>query len=163
MMIVGCCLFVGRLLHDCIDGSDESDSYSRCEACTEEGFVPCPGFPGNCGKLCDGNVTCPDKYHLESRNAHPCNVHSSFVGFYDYLASKGYDLNAVAFNLRKTIGHHRLAHMALKGPPNFVDKKVFEIGKWLMELQTKSKVYHFILNSVRAIQTSRHPFLLNLD
>ena len=48
--------------NDCIDGSDESDSYSRCEACTEEGFVPCPGFPGNCGKLCDGNVTCPDKW-----------------------------------------------------------------------------------------------------
>ena len=102
-------------------------------------------------------------YHMESQNAHPCNVHSAFEGFYDYLASKGYDLNAVAFNLRKTIGHHRLAHMALKGPPSFVDKKVFEIGEWLMELETKGKVYHFILNSVRAIQTSRHPFLLNLD
>ena len=24
--------------------------------------MPCPGFPGNCGKLCDGRPTCPDKW-----------------------------------------------------------------------------------------------------
>ena len=46
----------------CSDGSDESDSYSHCKFCTEEGSLPCPGFPGNCGKLCDGKATCPDKW-----------------------------------------------------------------------------------------------------
>ena len=44
----------------CNDGSDESDSYSGCKFCTEEGYVPCPGFPGNCAKMCDGRPTCPD-------------------------------------------------------------------------------------------------------
>ena len=24
--------------------------------------MPCPGFPENCGKLCDGKATCPDKW-----------------------------------------------------------------------------------------------------
>ena len=43
------------------------------------------------------------------------------MGFFDYLKSKGYDAIAVALSMRQTIGHHRLAHMALKGPPNFVD------------------------------------------
>ena len=47
---------------DCSDGSDESDTYSHCNHCTEEGYQPCPGFPGNCGKLCDGYATCPDKW-----------------------------------------------------------------------------------------------------
>ena len=47
---------------DCTDGSDESDTYSQCNYCTEEGSLPCPGFPGNCGKLCDGRPTCPDKW-----------------------------------------------------------------------------------------------------
>ena len=47
---------------DCTDGSDESDTYSQCDHCTEQGSLPCPGFPGNCGKLCDGIVTCPDKW-----------------------------------------------------------------------------------------------------
>merc|ERR1712052_16974 len=42
----------------CDDGSDEDPAF--CNNCTEEGYLPCPGFPGNCGKLCDGNATCPD-------------------------------------------------------------------------------------------------------
>merc|ERR1719209_1581974 len=47
---------------DCVDGSDESDTWSNCTFCTEKGSVPCPGFPGNCAKVCDGNVTCPDSW-----------------------------------------------------------------------------------------------------
>ena len=47
---------------DCADGSDESDTWSNCTFCTEEGSVPCPGFPGNCAKVCDGETTCPDKW-----------------------------------------------------------------------------------------------------
>ena len=46
----------------CADGSDESDTYHGCKFCTEEGSVPCPGFPGNCGTPCDGLSTCPDHW-----------------------------------------------------------------------------------------------------
>ena len=46
----------------CIDGSDESDSYSNCTFCTQSDYVPCPGFSGNCAKLCDGSPTCPDNW-----------------------------------------------------------------------------------------------------
>merc|ERR1719447_1505522 len=45
---------------NCADGSDESDTWWNCTHCTEKGSVPCPGFPGNCAKLCDGRPTCPD-------------------------------------------------------------------------------------------------------
>ena len=58
----GRCGFNNVLSLDCADGSDESDTYSNCDYCTEEESVPCPGFPGNCGKLCDGRPTCPDKW-----------------------------------------------------------------------------------------------------
>jgi len=44
----------------CADGSDESDTWSNCTHCTEKGFVPCPGFPDICAKLCNGIPTCPD-------------------------------------------------------------------------------------------------------
>jgi len=46
----------------CADGSDESDTWSNCTYCKEKGNVPCPGFPGSCAKLCDGNPTCPDAW-----------------------------------------------------------------------------------------------------
>ena len=49
----------------------------------------------------------------------------SFQGFFGYLNSKGYDAIAVALSMKKTNGHHKLAHMALKGPPNFVDRNLF--------------------------------------
>ena len=49
------------LVH-CADGSDESDTWSNCNFCREEGSVPCPGFPGNCAKVCDGIPTCPDNW-----------------------------------------------------------------------------------------------------
>ena len=45
-----------------------------------------------------------------------------------------------SLSMRQTIGHHRLAHMALKGPPNFIDREVFVIGKWLRELETRGKI-----------------------
>ena len=102
-------------------------------------------------------------YHIATQNAHPENVHTAFKGFYNYLTTKGYDRDAVAVNMRQTIGHHRLAHMALRGPPNFMDTTVFEIGKWLRELETKGKVYHFLLRSMRVIQNSLSSFFLNLD
>ena len=38
---------------------------------------------------------------------------------------------AVAFNMRQTIGLHRLAHLALKGPPNVIDKHLYLAQKWV--------------------------------
>merc|ERR1719210_487458 len=82
-------------------------------------------------------------YHIESIDAHPDNVHKAFTGFYNYLTSKGYDRTAVAVSMRQTIGHHRLAHMALRGPPSFIVRRVFEIERQLVELEAKGKVYAF--------------------
>ena len=75
-------------------------------------------------------------YHIEAQDAHPDNVHKAFKGFYNYMTLKGYDQHAVAVKMRQNIGHHMLAHMALRGPPNFMDRRVFEIGKWVAELET---------------------------
>ena len=102
-------------------------------------------------------------FHMEAQNAHPDQIYSVFKGFNDYLTSKGFNPTTVAFSMRQTIGHHRLAHMALKGPPNFIDQKIFEIGRWLTELETKGKVYHLLLNLLWAFQTSMPPFLYILD
>merc|ERR1712240_127545 len=65
--------------------------------------------------------------------------------------------------MRQTIGHHRLAHMALKRPPNVIERKVFELGKWLEELETKGKFFEFLTSFLRSIKISISPFLLNLD
>ena len=46
----------------CADGSDESDEYSDCKVCPQSDTVPCPGFPGNCARVCDGYPTCPDRW-----------------------------------------------------------------------------------------------------
>ena len=45
---------------DCVDGSDEADSWSNCTVCAQNDTVQCPGFPDNCAKVCDGDATCPD-------------------------------------------------------------------------------------------------------
>ena len=55
--------------------------------------------------------------HIEAQNTHPDNIYSALEGFYDYLTARGYDRTAVAISMRQTIGHHRLAHMALKRKP----------------------------------------------
>ena len=45
-------------------------------------------------------------YHIEAQNAHPDTVHSVFMGFNNYLTTRGYDHSAVAFSMKQTIGHH---------------------------------------------------------
>merc|ERR1719264_2459255 len=102
-------------------------------------------------------------YHIDAQDAHPDNVHSAFQGFFGYLKSKGYDAIAVALSMKKTIGHNRLAHMALKGPPNFMDRKLFQIGKQLEEFELGGKICFYLVSSLRALQASVSPFLLNLD
>ena len=67
-------------------------------------------------------------YHIEAQDAHPDSVHSVFRGFTGYLTSRGYDPTTVARSIKQIIGHHRLAHMALRGPPNFLERRVYEVG-----------------------------------
>ena len=123
-------------------------------------------------------------YHVEAQSAQPDNVHSAFKGFFSYLQSKGYDYIEVSLSMKETIGHHRLARMALKGPPNKVDRTLFQIGEWLRELEIRAKMYWFLVGSLRswprlsqirsmlgfvlvnflrAIVISLPPFLLILD
>ena len=102
-------------------------------------------------------------YRIEAQDAHPDNVHKAFKGFTKYLVLKGYDAITVAQHIRQTIGHHKLAHMALQGPPNFIDRKVFEIGKWVKGLENRGGIFFCLVSSLRAIQTSMSPFFLNLD
>ena len=45
-------------------------------------------------------------FHIEAQNAHPDTVHSVFMGFNNYLTTRGYDHSAVAFSMKQTIGHH---------------------------------------------------------
>ena len=59
------------------------------------------------------------------------------------MTSKGYDTIAVATTIRQTIGHHSLAHMARKRPPNVIERKVFEVRKWLEDLETKGIFFNF--------------------
>ena len=122
-------------------------------------MLPCyPGFCASAPQVLFGLL-----YHIEAQNAHPDTVHTVFKGFYNYLTSKGFDRTSAAVSMRQTIGHHRLAHMALRGPPNFIDRIIFETGRSLMVLETKGKVYTLLLGSFRAIQTSIPPFFFNLD
>merc|ERR550519_1044539 len=46
----------------CADGPDESDTWSNCTVSAQNNTVPCPGFPGNFAKICDGEPTCPDNW-----------------------------------------------------------------------------------------------------
>jgi len=44
-----------------------------------------------------------------------------------------------------------------------IERKVFEVGKWLEELEAKGKFFEFLISFLRAIKTTISPFLLNLD
>ena len=45
----------------------------------------------------------------------------------------------------------------------FIDRKVFEMGRWIKELEIKGQVYAFLLSFLRAVQTSIPSFLFSLD
>ena len=76
---------------------------------------------------------------IEDQDAHPDNVHRVFIGFFAYLETEGYTRDAVAFSMRQSIGHNELAHMALKGPPNILDRKVYQLKKWMTEFENRNK------------------------
>ena len=102
-------------------------------------------------------------YHIEVQDAKPDNIYSAFQGFFSYVQSKGYDPITVALSMRQTIGHHRLAHMALRGSPNFTDRRLFQLKRWVRGLETRGKPYFFMARSLRALKNSVSPFLLVFD
>ena len=65
--------------------------------------------------------------------------------------------------MRQSIGHHGLAHMALKGPPNALDRKAYELTKWLGQLAHKNKVGFACVALGKTVQSSIPPFLIYLD
>ena len=71
---------------ECVDGSDES-TLAGCPHCDQPGAVPCPGFPDNCGVVCDGQPTCPDMWdELQST----CTAHGvACVGEGMYACTDG--------------------------------------------------------------------------
>ena len=100
---------------------------------------------------------------METQDAHPENVYKSIKGFFDHMESEQFDLTTVSFSIRKALGHHRYAHVALKGEPNILETKVYEIGKWLEGLKTKLKLFSVSIALLKGIKLTCHPSLLFLD
>ena len=100
---------------------------------------------------------------IEAQDAHPDTVHRVFKGFFSHLEAEGHTRDAVAFALKQAIGHHKLAHMALKGPPNALDRKAYELTKWLEQLEGKNKVGFACVALGKTVQSSIPPFLIYLD
>merc|ERR1719209_960988 len=111
----------------------------------------------------DPQVLCSFLAHVEAQDAHPDIVFEAFKGFLHYLGSKGYDRTAVAFNMRQTIGQNRLAHMVLKGPPNVIDKKVYEVKKQMEVAELRGGIYSYLVSFLRVVVASVSPFLLIFD
>ena len=44
-----------------------------------------------------------------------------------------------------------------------MDRKLFHLGKLVSEFERRGKIYFYLVSSLRAIQASVSPFLLNLD
>merc|ERR1719430_2711595 len=53
--------------------------------------------------------------------------------------------------------------MALKGPPNVIDKKVYEVQKQMEVSELKGGIYSYLVSFLRAVVASVSPFLLIFD
>ena len=102
-------------------------------------------------------------YHIEAQDAHPDNVHNAFKGFLSYMTSKGLDSITVAQSMKKTIGHHRLAHMALKGPPNIFEKIIFDMHKCARDMEDRGKIQKTLGIAPRFVKMSATPFSITWD
>ena len=100
---------------------------------------------------------------IEDQDAHPDNVHRVFIGFFAYLETEGYTRDAVAFSMRQSIGHNKLAHMVLKGPPNLLDRKVYQLKKWMTDFENRNKVGFVCFSILRTLTSYVSPFLMFLD
>merc|ERR1719234_886240 len=65
--------------------------------------------------------------------------------------------------MMQAIGHHRLAHLALKGPPNFLDRKVYQLRKWMEHVEGKNKLWSASISTIQTLSSCVTPFLLFLD
>ena len=101
--------------------------------------------------------------HVEAQDAHPTNIHRAFNGLFDYLETKTWNRVAVAISIRQSIGYHRLAHMALKGPPNILERSFYDFGQWVEGHKDKSKVFSIILAVLNTSVTTFSPYILFLD
>merc|ERR1719193_3021934 len=53
--------------------------------------------------------------------------------------------------------------MALKGPPNFLDRKVYQLRKWMEQVQGKNKFWFACISIIQTLSSCVSPFLLFLD
>ena len=95
-------------------------------------------------------------HHMDAQDVHPEIVHNAFQGFFSYLSSKGFDLNTVAQQLKQSIGHHRLAHMALSGPPNGIDRKIFNFRTWMRETEITGRIHVLLVCSLQVCPRLGH-------
>ena len=100
---------------------------------------------------------------IEVQDAHPDTVHKVLKGLFCHLEAEGLNRDAVAVAMRQAIGHHRLAHLALKGPPNTLDRKVYQLKKWLEELENKNSAGLTLVAFGKSVQSSIPPYLIFLD
>ena len=101
--------------------------------------------------------------NIEIQDAHPDTVHKVFQAFFCHLESEGLNENAVAFSIKQAIGHHRLAHLTLKGPPNLLDRKVYELRKFIEKVQKKNKFCFAFIYIFQILASCVSPFILFLD
>ena len=100
---------------------------------------------------------------IESQDAHPDTVHRVFKGLFCHLEAEGHTRDAVAVALRQSIGHHRLAHLALKGPPKTLDKKAYQLKKWLEKIEEKNSAGFTLVAFGKSVQSTVPPYLIFLD
>jgi len=100
---------------------------------------------------------------IEAQDAHPDTVHKVFQGFQCYLETEGFNEMAVAFSMMQAIGHHRLAHLALKGPPNFLDRQIYQLRKWMDHVEGKNKYWSACISTIQTLASCVTPFFLFLD
>ena len=102
---------------------------------------------------------------IEAQDVHPETVHRVFKGFFSHLGVVGQSDVSVAFAMRQSIGHHRLAHMALKAkdPVKTLDVKGFELSKWLEQMEGKNKVGFACVAFAKTVGASVSPFLIYFD
>ena len=100
---------------------------------------------------------------IESQDSHPDTVYKVFNGLFCYLEAEGHTRVAVAVAMGQSIGHHRLAHLALKGPPNALDRKAYQFKKWLRELENKNSASFALFSFAKLVASSVPAYLIFLD
>lgn len=101
--------------------------------------------------------------HIEVQDAHPHSISMAFAGFFEYMQAKGFSRATVAIQIKEAIGYHRLSRMALKGQPNILDKKCYEVFKMIERLEKNGRTFSILYLFLCAISVSVSPYLFFLD